>query len=344
MQNLINNISSNPYVSIVNLGTTQDYNLNITRITITNPSCPNNTKSRIYNTGQQHANEETQGSWLIESMIYKLLNYSTDVQAQNWTCGYIYHFVPIVNVNGVYSGTGRKTPVYQGTVQYDPNRQWDNARTTVGAENQTLTVWLDVNTTIGASNLNSTNDYHGSINGDGSSGYYTNYQFTSGTNAKDTAMIANISVFLEYNYGSLSTGTSEGQSVNFGTGGLGILPSINEEHTVNNISSTHAVNQSDYKRYGIEYLEAFEGYYHTGQGPPAATDCTYGGSGNWNCDCNQYNVINVSYSLPANKFTTNGTGSITLSANLTAQSIWMNTGCPIMLNSSMPNLRLWAGS
>ncbi len=89
--------------------------------TITDPSYDNANKFKAYAIAQQHAGE-IPGSWNAEGMIRFLL--SNDSTAQAIRRSYIFKIIPITNVDGVYKGVSRYTPLRSG-VQYDLNREWN---------------------------------------------------------------------------------------------------------------------------------------------------------------------------------------------------------------------------
>jgi len=71
--------------------------------------------------------------------------------------------------------------------------------------------------------------------------------------------------------------------------------------------------------------------------PPAETNCTYQGSGDFTCDCGAYNIINVSANLPANDVLivpTTGSGTIDLTANITAKAVYVDEDCKLFIKQN----------
>ena len=62
--------------------------------------------------------------------------------------------------------------------------------------------------------------------------------------------------------------------------------------------------------------------------PPEDT-CTYS-SGNWNVECSDHCNITDVTSLPSNNLTLNGTGTLTILANITADMVIMDTNCQVV--------------
>jgi len=105
---------------ISSLGTTP-LGEDLTLATITDTTVDNATKNKIYMISQQHSGE-TIPSFVTEGIIHFLLN-ETNPTASAMRKHCIFKIIPIVNVDGVISGTCRYTPFRSGT-QYDLNRVW----------------------------------------------------------------------------------------------------------------------------------------------------------------------------------------------------------------------------
>ncbi|MEM4326175.1 MAG: M14-type cytosolic carboxypeptidase, partial [Candidatus Pacearchaeota archaeon] len=119
--NLLNSYSSNQYLNLTNLGVTP-LGYNLTLATITNQKFSNEKKHKIYIIAQQHSFESI-GSYEVEGIIKFLLSENETAEALRRS--YIFRIIPIINVDGVYSGTSRYTP-FRNDSQYDLNRVWFN--------------------------------------------------------------------------------------------------------------------------------------------------------------------------------------------------------------------------
>jgi hypothetical protein len=160
---LFTEYTTSPYLNVTSLGTTPG-NQPLKIATITDPTIINETKYRIYIIAQQHAGE-IPSSWLIEGMIRFLLN-TSDPTAAALRRSYIFKIIPIVNVDGVYYGEGRYTPLRAG-VQYDLNREWDKAVGSMQPEirwiYQDIQSWLpnafiDMHSTVNVEGVGSSRD------------------------------------------------------------------------------------------------------------------------------------------------------------------------------------------
>jgi len=143
----------NPYLTITSLGTTVG-GQEVKVATITDPAYSDAGKFKSYVIAQQHAGEL--GSWNAEGLIRFLL--SDDPTAALIRRSYIFKIVPIVNVDGVYQGVSRYTPLRSG-VQYDLNRLW-NTNPISNAPVEVRAIYQDIQ----AFKPNSFNDFHSTIN------------------------------------------------------------------------------------------------------------------------------------------------------------------------------------
>jgi len=146
--------ASSPYLTVTSLGTTPG-GQELKVATITDPAYPDEVKFKSYVTAQQHAGE-VPSSWDAEGLIRYLL--SDDPTAAAIRRSYIFRIVPIVNVDGVYYGRCRYTPLRNG-VQYDLNRWW-NTDPITNAPFEVQKIYQDIQ----AFKPNSFDDFHSTIN------------------------------------------------------------------------------------------------------------------------------------------------------------------------------------
>ncbi|MEM2118870.1 MAG: M14-type cytosolic carboxypeptidase, partial [Candidatus Bathyarchaeia archaeon] len=146
--------AGNPYLNVTSLGTSPG-GQQLLVATITDPAYPNAGKFRSYVIAQQHSGE-VPGSWNAEGLIRFLL--SDDPTAAAIRRSYIFRIIPIVNVDGVYYGVCRYTPLRSG-VQYDLNRLW-NTNPITNAQFEVRTIFQDIQ----SFNPHSFNDMHSTIN------------------------------------------------------------------------------------------------------------------------------------------------------------------------------------
>jgi murein tripeptide amidase MpaA len=302
------NISSSPYVNITILGVTT-LGLNLSAISITDPAYPDSRKVKVYSIANQHANEETQGSWYSEGAINFLLN-TTNSTAATLRRNYIFRFVPIQNVDGVYNGSGRWSPVYNGNTVYDPNRCWTNARNGVASYN--VVDWTYQDAVSFAPNCSL--DIHGSINGESLNpppGY--NYFLHDGlADAAMSAFTMNISAFWENVYSTTgNAGIASSFPPNMRQSPAAIHPSTMMENTAGNFSGTAITPlETTWQRYGIELLQGIHGYYNNTANEPetqspavnllspvSGTNST-NSSYNFSCNASDNNIVmNVTFYL-----------------------------------------------
>ena len=152
MRYLLNSAAS-PYLTVSSLGTTPG-GQELKIATITDPAYDDSNKFKAYAIAQQHAGE-IPGSWNAEGMIRFLL--SNDSTAQAIRRSYIFKIIPITNVDGVYYGRSRYTPLRDG-VQYDLNRWWDHSVASMPFE--VKVIFEDIQTW----QPDSFNDFHSTIN------------------------------------------------------------------------------------------------------------------------------------------------------------------------------------
>ena len=148
---LFTEFASSPYLTVSSLGTTEG-GQQLKVATITDPAYSDAGKFKSYVIAQQH-NGEVPGSWNAEGLIRFLL--SDDPTAVAIRRSYIFRIIPIVNVDGVYQGICRYTPVRADGYQYDLNRDWTARRTF-----EIQTIWAD----LLAFQPDSFNDLHSTIN------------------------------------------------------------------------------------------------------------------------------------------------------------------------------------
>jgi uncharacterized repeat protein (TIGR02543 family) len=152
---LIAEFTSSPYLTVSSLGTTPG-GQQLKVLTITDPAYPDAGKFKSYVIAQQHVGEV--GSWNAEGLVRFLL--SDDPQAAAVRRSFIFRIVPIVNVDGVYEGVSRYTPLRSG-VQYDLNRWWDaTSQANPNCPVETKWIFADMQTF----QPDSFNDFHSTIN------------------------------------------------------------------------------------------------------------------------------------------------------------------------------------
>ena len=159
--NLLSSYASSPYLSVSSLGTTP-LGQSLKVATITDPGYSDSGKFRIYTIAQQHSGE-TIASFVTEGMIRFLLN-ATDPTAATIRRNYIFRFIPIFNVEGVYYGISRYTP-FRGAAQYDLNRAWANNPISTVTVPEVNWTFMDVQSWMPDAFL----DMHTEINGESSS-------------------------------------------------------------------------------------------------------------------------------------------------------------------------------
>ena len=125
--------------------------------TITDKAYSDANKIRAYVIAMQHSTE-VPGGWEADGMIRFLL--SDDPTAQAIRRSYIFKIVPIVNVDGVFYGRSRYTPLRDG-VQYDLNRWWSYDVSKMPFE--VAKIFTDIQTF----HPNSFNDIHSTIGAEG---------------------------------------------------------------------------------------------------------------------------------------------------------------------------------
>jgi hypothetical protein len=117
---LTSSISDREYASVEKLATTAE-GREITMVSITDPSVPEEQKKNILILAMQHAGEDA-GGYFAEGMIDFLL--SEDPEAQTARQKYFYHIVPMMNPDGIFDGITR----YNSAME-DLNNIWlDNTR------------------------------------------------------------------------------------------------------------------------------------------------------------------------------------------------------------------------
>ena len=145
--------ASSPYLAVTSLGTTPG-GQQLKVATITDNAYSDANKIKAYVIAMQHSTE-VPGGWEADGMIRFLL--SDDPTAQAIRRSYIFRIVPIVNVDGVYYGRSRYTPLRDG-VQYDLNREWH--KEVAAMQDEIRWIYLDIQ----AFQPQSFNDIHSTIN------------------------------------------------------------------------------------------------------------------------------------------------------------------------------------
>ena len=265
LNEFIQEIKNSPFINYTNL-TVSPHGRNVTIIDVSNFTDNNLRKHRIYIIAQQHACEEPQGSWASMGAIRFLIN-QTNETAISMRQNYIFRFIPILNVDGVYEGVGRFTPVYDQiqcdqTKQCDPNRQWDNARENNNPYPVVDTIFDD----IGAFNTNIFLDWHGSLNGQWSwANPYRNYYFTEAQSLPDTTnFLKNITLTWRYvleEYYHVANSESAPPNVYNPNGGWNIHPAAIFEWTINNYTSTIVANNTIWMEDGHNMMLGIRNYF-----------------------------------------------------------------------------------
>jgi hypothetical protein len=148
---------SSPYLDVTSLGTAPG-GQELKVATITDSAYSDSNKIKAYVIAMQHSTE-VPGGWEADGMIRFLL--SDDPTAQAIRRSYMFRIVPIVNVDGVYQGVSRYTPLRSG-VQYDLNREWNKASYET-AQPEVQWIWDDISTF----QPDSFNDLHSTIGAEG---------------------------------------------------------------------------------------------------------------------------------------------------------------------------------
>ena len=145
---------SSSYLDVESLGTTPS-GQELKVATITDDAYSDSNKIKAYVIAMQHSTE-VPGGWEADGMIRFLL--SDDPTAEAIRRSYIFRIIPIVNVDGVFYGISRYTPLRDG-VQYDLNRWWSYDVSAmpfevakIFADIQTFqpSSFIDIHSTIGA--------------------------------------------------------------------------------------------------------------------------------------------------------------------------------------------------
>jgi len=309
-------IAGSPYVNISAIANTT-FGLNLSAVEITDSAFPSAGKAKIYVVAQQHANEESQGSWMTEGAIDFLLDPS-NATAAALRANYRFKFVPILNVDGVYNGTGRFSPYYGGTTQWDPNREWDNARRGEATYNVVNWTYLD----IGAFSPNASLDLHGSLSGElPHIPIGVNYVLLDKeADAVTNALSSNLSANVQYVYSDWTRVTnSQSMPVN-AYSGWGAHPSLTFEFSSSNVTPTAVMNNSDWRNFGKGMLLGIHGYYGLSTQLPA-----------------------LAIVCPANTTYTNATQRLNIT-NSSAAAVWYNwNGTNVTYNAS-PLINFTQGS
>jgi len=268
LNEFINEIKDSSFINYTNL-TVSPHGRNVTIIDVSNFTDNNLHKHRIYIIAQQHACEEPQGSWASMGAIRFLIN-TTNETAISMRQNYIFRFMPILNVDGVYEGVGRLTPVYTEG-QYDPNREWNNA------EQQYSWVYQIVNKTyldiVGTFNSNIFLDWHGSLNGESFVNPFYNYYLLE-RGYPYNPPLPETQNFLQnyitpawggYVYGDyIHQSNPESAPPNVYTGsGLRVTPAATFEWTINNYTSTIVANNTIWLEDGKKMMLGIYNYFES---------------------------------------------------------------------------------
>lgn len=116
---MLNFVNTSVYGNVTN-NMTSDDDRPLYFATVTNFSSNNTNKRKIFITSRHHASEVT-GEFITEGMMRFLLN-SSDANASLLRQNFIFFFMPMVNVDGVYRGLTRGKPSGE-----DLNREYDEA-------------------------------------------------------------------------------------------------------------------------------------------------------------------------------------------------------------------------
>jgi predicted glutamine amidotransferase len=310
--------TSSPYLTVSSLGTTPG-GQELKVATITDHTYNDTNKFKAYIIAQQHAGE-VPGSWNAEGMIRFLLSDNTTAQAIRRS--YIFKIVPIVNVDGVYYGRSRYTPLRTG-VQYDLNRWWSYATSAMPFEVKTIfeniQVWQP----------DCFNDLHSTINTEvGSPKEALTYSWST----SDPTIIAFRNSLKLGGWPETVTGTSGYACTQVKTR-LGVLPSVSFENPHDELSTNPGVKLTvnDWMNWGKGYVKGVYHYFGDAYGTLTVTPV---GSGTINKDPNTtFYMYGTSVQLTAipdsgwkfSYWTGNLTGSenpatITINGNLTIQA------------------------
>ena len=247
LNNYINNIKSNSYVSTEVIGkSTEARDINL--ITITDKSVADKDKKVIFITGLTHPGEDA-GGYFIEGMIDFLLSEAAEEIRKK----FIYKFVPMLNPDGIFNGTSRYTPAEE-----DLNTEWDDdttdpANAPVAPEISCVKQWL--------SNWKSQGkgiDIFIDVHCHGQTGF-------SNTFCDSFNKLKNFYNILSTKWQvNLGAGAFEGGSTDFMYKQYGVL-SATIELTQSKVGADgEYLNISDYKNYGAGTVEALYEYYYVG--------------------------------------------------------------------------------
>jgi len=273
---LYNSYAGNPNLTVENLGTLPEGH-NLTLVRITDNSVDNATKKKIYVIAQQHSFET--GSWIGEGMIRYLMN-TTDSTANILRRNYIFKIELITNVEGVYYGRSRMTPIRSGA-QYDLNRMWSYTpipNSSVPEVNWTYAnilafapdAFIDLHSTI---NDNSATQPHNSAH------FY--FSGSSTASANQTFFMNNVSGGHDYSHdywpetnngGGRQSGTANSSSTNVNSR-LGVELSFMMEHPHDNITNStsplnlhvfyrNPQNQTDWINWGKKIPLGIHDYFN----------------------------------------------------------------------------------
>ena len=242
--------ASSPYLTVTSLGTTPG-GQQLKVATITDPAYSDAGKFKSYVIGQQHAGE-VPGSWNAEGLIRFLL--SNDPTAIAIRRSYIFKIVPIVNVDGVFQGVSRYTPLRNGD-PYDLNRDW-----TSRTQPEIQWIWND----LLSFQPDSFNDMHSTINTEvGSPKELLTYTWST----SDPEIIAFRASIRNGGFPETVTGTSP-YACTVVHEGLGIDESVSWENPFDELSTNPGVKLtvSDWMTWGAAWAKGNYLYFGDAQG------------------------------------------------------------------------------
>jgi murein tripeptide amidase MpaA len=232
--------ASSPYLTVTSLGTTPGLQ-ELKVATITDPAYTEAGKIKAYVIAQQHAGE-VPGSWEADGLIRFLL--SDDPTAQAIRRSYIFRVVPITNVDGVYYGISRYTPLRSG-VQYDLNRWWSYDISEMPFE------IAKIFTDMQAFQPSSFNDMHSTINTEmGSPTDAVTYSWST----SDPTLVAFLNKIRDAGWPDTQRGTS-GYACSQVHSRLGVARSISWENPMDEFITNpgHKLTVSDWRNMGRAY-------------------------------------------------------------------------------------------
>jgi hypothetical protein len=249
---LFEEFKSSPYLDVTSLGTTPG-GQELKVATITDDAYSDSNKIKAYVIAMQHSTE-VPGGWEADGMIRFLL--SDDPTAQAVRRSYIFRIVPIVNVDGVFYGRSRYTPLREGE-QYDLNRWWDDPVANMPFE--IAQIFTDIQSFL----PQSFNDIHSTIGIEmGSPEDAVTYTWSGGTG--DATVVAFLNKIRDAGWPDTQRGTTY-YACNQVHSRLGVVRSISWENPQDEFitSPGHKLTISDWREMGKAYAK---GVYLDGGG------------------------------------------------------------------------------